>query len=112
TVQKGIPVAPIHVGSATYPAMGGKSSDDVYEEVAQKAVTKLTTRGGGRIFLGPRDDPSFADPGYLFDLLQIRGGAPGGTGAGGGIDYFAGYNVHSIALQIPIAALTTGGKSS
>ncbi len=110
TEQKGIPVAPIFTGAASYPAAGGKTSEQVYDDVAARAVTPLTTRGGGKIFLGPRDDPFFADLGFVFDLLQIRGGAPGGAGKGGGIDYLAGYNVHTIAIQVPISALTRDGS--
>ena len=111
TEQKGIMVAPIYVGAASYPAAGGKSSDEVYDAVATQAVTPLTVKGGGKIFLGPRDDPFFVDLGFIFDLLQIRGGAPGGAGKGGGVDYVAGYNVHTIAIQVPITALTKDGKA-
>jgi hypothetical protein len=56
-------------------------------------------------FAGQRDDPFFADVGAIFDLVAIREG----TGAsGGGKDFLAGYNVHSIALQIPISMLDNG----
>ncbi len=52
------------------------------------------------MFAGQREDPFFGDIGAIFDLVTIRKG----TGAtGGGKDFFAGYAVHSIALQIPIA---------
>jgi hypothetical protein len=112
TEQKEIPVAPIFVGQASYPAVGGFSSEEVYEKAAMKAVTPLKTRGGGKIFIGPRDDPFYVDLGFIFDLLQIRGGAPGGNGKAGGVDYLAGYNVHTIALQIPIDALTADGAKS
>jgi hypothetical protein len=55
-----------------------------------------------RIFAGQRDDAFFGDIGQIFDLLAFRKG----TGAdGGGKDFFAGYAVHSIALQIPISDL-------
>ena len=52
------------------------------------------------VFAGQRDDPFFGDIGAIFDLVAIRKG----TGAtGGGKDFFAGYAVHAIALQLPIA---------
>jgi hypothetical protein len=58
--------------------------------------------GGGRVFAGQREDAFFGDIGAIFDLLAFRRG----TGnAGGGKDFFAGYAVHAIALQIPIAQL-------
>ena len=60
--------------------------------------------GGGKVFAGQRDDAFFADIGAIFDLLAIRKG----TGnQGGGKDFFAGYAVHAIALQIPISQLDT-----
>jgi hypothetical protein len=56
-------------------------------------------------FAGQRDDAFFADVGAIFDLVAIREG----TGAsGGGKDFLAGYNVHGIALQIPISQLDNG----
>jgi hypothetical protein len=56
------------------------------------------------VFAGQRDDAFFADIGAIFDLLAIRKG----TGdQGGGKDFFAGYAVHALALQIPISQLDT-----
>ena len=64
-----------------------------------------------RVFVGQRDDPFYADLGSLFDLLRVRcrhTNAAAGCGGGGavrGVDYVAGYNVHTIALQIPVIQL-------
>ena len=67
----------------------------------------IVEKDGIRIFAGQRDDAFFGDIGAIFDLLAFRKG----TGAnGGGKDFFAGYAVHSIALQIPISQLNA--KSS
>jgi hypothetical protein len=71
-----------------------------YRQLAQSRVANL--RGGGQVFAGQRDDAFFADIGAIFDLLAIRKG----TGnEGGGKDFFAGYAVHALALQIPISQL-------
>ena len=71
-----------------------------YGALASKAVTSMT--GGGLVFAGQRDDPFFADVGAIFDLLGFRKD----TGSkGGGKDFLSGYNVHTIALQIPISQL-------
>jgi hypothetical protein len=71
-----------------------------YRQLADAAVTGLA--GGGKVFAGQREDAFFADIGAIFDLVAIRKG----TGnMGGGKDFFAGYGVHGIALQIPIAQL-------
>ena len=77
----------------------GNRSTPNYRQLAANAVVKV---GGSQIFAGQRDDAFFGDIGAIFDLLAFRKG----TGAeGGGKDFFAGYAVHSIALQIPIAEL-------
>jgi hypothetical protein len=71
-----------------------------YHEAAQNSI--VSTSDGTQIFAGQRDDGFFGDIGAIFDLLAFR--KAGTTGdKGGGKDFFAGYNVHSIALQIPIA---------
>lgn len=82
----------------------GPKSTPNYRNLAANAVVKA---GGISIFAGQRDDAFFGDIGAIFDLLAFRKG----TGdKGGGKDFFAGYAVHSIALQIPIAQLNA--KSS
>ena len=63
--------------------------------------------GGGKVFVGQRDDPFFVDLGATFDSVHIRKG----TGnVGGGKDDLAGYNVHSVVLQVPKAKVTANGK--
>ena len=77
----------------------GPRSTPNYRALAAKAVVK---RGGLSIFAGQRDDAFYGDIGSIFDLVGFRKG----TGAnGGGKDFFAGYAVHAIAIQIPIAQL-------
>jgi hypothetical protein len=91
-IARGLPVAPNDVGPKTIPDYGA---------VAASAIKPL--KGGGKVFAGQVDDPFFVDLGAAFDAIHIRKG----TGnAGGGKDDLAGYNVHSIALQIPEAAVT------
>jgi hypothetical protein len=87
-----LPVAPNNVGPKTFPN---------YPAVAGAAVRHLG--GGGRVFVGQADDPFFVDLGSTFDAIHIRNG----TGnAGGGKDDLAGYNVHSVALQVPVEQVT------
>jgi Domain of unknown function (DUF4331) len=91
-IGRGLPVAPNNVGPKTMPD---------YAKLAAEAVRPL--RGGGRIFVGQRDDPFFVDLGTVFDSINFRVG----TGnAGGGKDDLAGYNVHSVVLQVPEAQVT------
>ncbi len=98
-----LPVAPDNSGPKTFPDYGA---------VAAGAITSLS--GGGKTFVGPRDDPFFIDLAVIFDGLNIdQPGRPGiGTGnVGGGKDDVAGYNTHSFVLQVPESAVTRNGKS-
>jgi hypothetical protein len=88
-------VAPANVGAASFP---------VYPMTAAKVVHNLGN--GMQVFAGPRADPFFADIGSLFDLLTIRK-LPGNMG--GGVNSFAGYNVHTISMELPISMLTKDG---
>ncbi len=74
-----------------------------YEQAAEKAIVH---RAGVSIFAGQRDDPFFADVGAIFDLVAIRKAGTTGN-MGGGKDFLSGYNVHTIALQIPISQVDT-----
>jgi len=92
-------------GLLTPPDNIGPRSTPNYPALAAQGIHQLGD--GTTVFAGQRDDPFFADIGAIFDLVAIRQG----TGAnGGGKDFFAGYGVHSIALQIPKADLDNGGN--
>ena len=80
----------------------GPKSTPNYAALAQSAVTSCSD--GIKAFAGQRDDPFYVDLGATFDLLTIRPGPPGNKG--GGKDDLSGYNVLSIALQVPINKLT------
>jgi hypothetical protein len=96
-IAKKLPTAPNNVGPKTIPD---------YAAVAAQA--NRTLAGGGKVFAGQADDPFFVDLGTAFDAINIRKG----TGnAGGGRDDLAGYNVHSIVLQVPKSQVTRDGKA-
>jgi len=98
-IARRLPVAPNNVGPKTIPN---------YDTVANQAIKSL--RGGGKVFAGPRDDPFFVDLGQTFDAINFRPGV--GTGnQGGGKDDLAGFNVHSIVLQVPESKVTRNRKS-
>ena len=64
--------------------------------------------GGIKVFAGQRDDPFFVDLGSVFDLAGLRPFNPFHLiplPAGAGVDGVAGFNTHSIAIQVPIAQL-------
>jgi Domain of unknown function (DUF4331) len=85
---------------ATPPNNIGPKTTPNYRTLAANAVIPLD--GGGSVFAGQREDAFYADIGAIFDLVNFRRG----TGnVGGGRDFFAGYAVHALALQIPISQL-------
>ena len=85
------PVAPSHTGTASMPD---------YEQLRDEAITSVLD-GKGKTFAGQADDPFFLDL-RVFDLLY------GGDLSEVGNDTLAGYNVNSVALQIPSKRLTDG----
>ncbi|HMI29970.1 MAG TPA: DUF4331 domain-containing protein [Gaiellaceae bacterium] len=92
-------------GLLTPPDNIGPRSTPNYHALAIAGVHDLND--GSKVFAGQRDDGFFGDIGAAFDLVAIRSG----TGAtGGGKDFFAGYAVHSIALQVPLSQLDNGGN--
>jgi hypothetical protein len=98
-IARGVPVAPNNVGPKTFPD---------YNTVANQAIHALPS--GGKVFAGQRDDPFFVDLGQTFDAINFRPMV--GTGnQGGGKDDLAGYNVHSIVLQVPKSDVTRDGKA-
>jgi Domain of unknown function (DUF4331) len=92
-------------GLLTPPDNIGPRSTPNYHALALAGVHDLSD--GAKVFAGQRDDGFFGDIGAAFDLVAIRNG----TGAtGGGKDFFAGYAVHAISLQVPLSQLDNGGN--
>lgn len=81
-----LPVMPSNIGPRTFPA---------YSALAG-GVQQLAP-AGNRVFAGQRDEGFFVDL-AVFDLL--------GVGSGGIEDSTAGFNVNTIAIQVPIRELT------
>jgi hypothetical protein len=79
-----------NVGPASAPNYGGNGSG-IYEFRQQDGTT-------GRVFAGQTDDPFFLDL-RVFDLLYGANLSEAGT------DSLAGFNVHSIAIQVPKSSL-------
>ena len=90
-----VPVMPAHVGLNSMPD---------YDQMIGSGVQQLP--GGMRVFAGPRDEGFYLDLGAVFDLLQLRN-LTGNFGAP--VDGTAGFNVHTIAFQVPVDQLTRSG---
>ncbi|HWH33746.1 MAG TPA: DUF4331 domain-containing protein [Acidimicrobiales bacterium] len=95
----------------TPPANVGPRSTPDYEALAAQAVHDLP--GGGQVFAGQRDEGFYVDIASIFDLGGLR---PLNSAHAvplpdaSGIDTFAGYNVQSIALQVPTSDLVAGSE--
>jgi hypothetical protein len=89
-----VPVAPSRVGQASMPDYG---------KLRDQATRTLP--GGWKVFAGQADDPFFLDL-RVFDLLY------GGDLSETGQDTLAGYNVNTIALQVPFKDIALGGDAA
>ena len=94
------PVAPANIGPRSTPN---------YDQLAAEATVEAGE--GAQAFAGPRDDPFFVDLGAVFDLLGNRplneahvAPLPNAPGQ----DDLAGFNVHSVVLQVPTDSLVDG----
>ncbi len=84
-----------NVGPASTPNYGGNGSG-IYE-------FRQTDGSVGRVFSGQTDDPFFADL-RVFDLLY------GANFSETGVDSLAGFNVHSIAIQVPKSSIKSASS--
>jgi Domain of unknown function (DUF4331) len=82
----GLFAVPSNVGPRTMPD---------YDALTAQGVYNLS--GGGRVFAGQRDDPFYIDLGAVFDTLNLRDP---------GTDMLSGFNVHTIALEVPASWIT------
>jgi len=85
------------------PSNVGKASMPDYRALRDEAITR--TSDGGTSFVGQADDPFFLDL-RVFDLLYGADLKESGNAS------LTGYNVNSVALQVPTKILTAGGDGS
>jgi hypothetical protein len=111
-----LPVQPVNIGPHSNPAqLGGQATGNSANGVSGTAEITALMNGEGWFYAGQRADPFFLDLG-VFDLLALRPlqnlhkvvQLP----ATDGVNSFNGFNVHSIAFQIPITMLTTDGQAA
>jgi hypothetical protein len=98
-----IPVAPANIGPRSTPNYGS---------VEASAIANLSN--GHKVFAGPRDDPFYVDLGSIFDLGGLRPFNEAHLiplAAESGVDGVAGYNTHSMVIQVPKAQLTASGDA-
>jgi hypothetical protein len=91
------------------PVNVGKRSTPDYAALGAQAVHAL---GGRSVFAGQRADAFHVDLGSVFDLGALRPFNEAhliSMPAMNGVNATQSYNVHAIALQVPITELTRGG---
>jgi Domain of unknown function (DUF4331) len=94
------------------PVNVGKRSTPNYAHLSAQAIHSLP--GGRRVFAGQRADAFHVDLGSIFDLGALRplnGAHLIPMAAMDGINAVQAYNVHTIALQVPISDLTRDGST-
>jgi hypothetical protein len=104
----------IGTGLACPPCNIGPLSTPDYTALAAQAVHQLG--GGIRVFAGQRAEGFYVDLGAIFDLGDLRPfeqlhatfGLPA-LKAAPGVNATDNVNVHSIAIQVPVSALTRSG---
>ncbi len=100
-VANGI-VPPNNIGPRSIEGGAGLNVPN-YQTIMQASIATIST--GEKVFCGPVDDPFYVDLGGIFDLgdsprqnSRVRDG-------------LAKFNVHTIAIQIPISTLQKDGKN-
>jgi hypothetical protein len=101
---RGLTVPPVNVGV--------RSTPNYAATFTQAAVHNLG--GGRRVFAGQRADAFHVDLGSIFDLGVLRPFEAAHlipSAAAVGVNGVQGFNVHSIALQVPFSDVTRGGHT-
>ena len=99
---------PSNVGPATMPNYPALAAQGIYTDAST----------GIRVFAGQRAETFYIDLGAVFDTLNLRRYLPLLTGPGEdtdtvnpfGVNRFSGSNVNTIAIEVPIKAITSDGK--
>jgi hypothetical protein len=99
---------PSNVGPATMPDYPALAAQGIYSDDAT----------GIRVFAGQRAETFYIDLGAVFDTLNLRRYLPALTGPGEdsdnvnpfGVNRFSGFNISTIAIEVPITRITSDRK--
>jgi len=98
---------PSNVGPATMPDYPSLAAQGIYSDNAS----------GIRVFAGQRAETFYIDLGAVFDTLNLRRYLPLLTAAEDvdtvnpfGVNRFSGFNISTIALEVPITRITSDGQ--
>jgi hypothetical protein len=93
-LASGVPVGPANVGLLSDPTDAYTPESNVLSPMTSSLITAA---GDHRLFAGPRQEGFFVDLERTFDLLNLANGDNSNT--------LEGYNVHSIAIEVPASSL-------
>jgi hypothetical protein len=98
---------PSNVGPATMPHYPALAAQGIYSDTAT----------GIRVFAGQRAETFYIDLGAVFDTLNLRRYLPSLTPAEDvdtvnpfGVNRFGGFNISTIAIEVPISRVTSDGR--
>jgi hypothetical protein len=105
----GLIAVPSNVGPRTMPNYAGLAGQGVHD-----------LGDGVRVFAGQRQDPFYIDLGAVFDTLNFRRTPPALTELEDaadnantfGVDMLSGFNVQTIAIELPASMITPDGKGA
>jgi hypothetical protein len=108
-IARNVRVMPPNIGPRTFATVTkgqfATSQTDYNDAFTQEFVTNMGTNGAeGTVWAGPRDDGFYVDLGGVFDLATLTG-----LGRTNPTDGVAGYNCHTIALDLPTSLFTVNG---
>ena len=115
-IGSNLPVQPVNIGPhSNPPQINGMDSGNTANGVSGTPEVNAMMNGEGWFYAGQRADPFFLDLG-VFDLLALR---PFDSlhkvvqlNNTDGVNSFNGFNVHTIAFQVPITMLTIDGQAA
>jgi hypothetical protein len=108
-IASGLIAVPSNVGPRTMPNYSALAAQGTYD-----------LGNGIKVFAGQRDDPFYIDLGAVFDTLNLRRTPPFETVGEDtnddvnpfGTDMLSGFNVNTIAIELPAALLTSDGQGA
>src|SRR5450631_421032 len=106
---KTLVAVPSNAGPATMPDYPALAAQGIYTDPTN----------GVRVFAGQRAETFYIDLGAVFDTLNLRRYLPLLNGPGEdadnvnpyGINRFSGFNVSTIAIEVPVTRITNDGKT-
>jgi len=101
TILTGGSTAPINVGTQS----GSAGYNPEGSTPGAITTANIESAGDYRVFAGPRQDGFYVDLERTFDLLNLGAATPNQN-------TLLGYNVHSIAIEVPITELTKDGLAA